>query len=98
MALGGLTHLQDAGISVPEEIGVVAFNGSALVQAPLAQLTTVDVPRYEIGARAAQSLIDLLEGKKVEPIIDLDIRLTAGRTTHAKASAKRIAPLSDAQG
>lgn len=60
MALGCLQALRNAGVDVPSEIAVAGFD-----DVPLARylgLTTVRVRIAEMGARAIQRLIDVLEG------------------------------------
>ena len=50
--------LHKAGIRVPEEIGIVAYDDIPEAAAFEPPLTTVRVPRREIGRRAAQLLLD----------------------------------------
>lgn len=81
MAIGGLTHLHQAGIKTPEQIAVAGFNGSSKGQLISADLTTVDTPRWSIGDIAARSLLARIAGKDVPSKIDVSPKLIKGNTT-----------------
>jgi LacI family transcriptional regulator len=60
MASGALQALRDAGIAVPKDVAVAGFD-----DIPLARyigLTTVRVRIAELGERAVQRLLGILEG------------------------------------
>jgi len=57
MATGVLRGLRDRGIDVPGDISVTGFDNVPMSQYLAPQLTTVDVPRAEIGRIAAERLI-----------------------------------------
>jgi LacI family transcriptional regulator, repressor for deo operon, udp, cdd, tsx, nupC, and nupG len=59
MAFGALTALRRHGRSVPGDVSVVGFDGHDMSE--LLDLSTVEQPVVEIGARAAHSLLDQLE-------------------------------------
>jgi DNA-binding LacI/PurR family transcriptional regulator len=61
MAFGALTALRRHGRSVPGDVSVVGFDGHDMSE--LLDLTTVEQPVVEIGARAARSLLDQLEDR-----------------------------------
>lgn len=64
LAQGALLSALRHGIEVPRRLAIAGFNdlpGSAEMVPPL---TTVRTPRAEVGARAAQMLLDLMEGRK----------------------------------
>src|SRR5262249_48892241 len=56
MAFGALTALRRHGLSAPQDISVVGFDGHDMSE--LLGLTTVEQPVAEIGARAARALLD----------------------------------------
>ena len=69
-AMGVIRAIHDAGLQVPEDISVMGFDNldfSSMTDPPL---TTVAQPFYEMGVRACQRLIQLIE---------------KGRTAKAKA-------------
>ena len=55
---GGLLHLLDAGIDVPGQIGLAAFNGIELLAGLPMQLATTDACRREIGIQAAKMILN----------------------------------------
>src|SRR4051812_38472536 len=64
-AFGLLPFLQAAGYRVPEDIAVVGFDDISLAQFTQPPLTTVRTRFDQMGAAAAQRLIDELEGAPV---------------------------------
>jgi LacI family transcriptional regulator, gluconate utilization system Gnt-I transcriptional repressor len=81
MALGGLQYLHSAGIDVPAQIAVAGFNGTALQQTVRTRLTTVDVPRREIGAAAARALLARIDGETLTPLWQPGLQLLVGNTS-----------------
>jgi LacI family transcriptional regulator/LacI family repressor for deo operon, udp, cdd, tsx, nupC, and nupG len=66
VAIGALLGCQELGISVPEDLSIVGFDGIALGSYVTPPLTTICQPMLEIGSSAMQMLLDLLEEKSVE--------------------------------
>ncbi len=60
MAIGVLKGLQDAGITVPDELSVAGFDNIPLSAYTHPPLTTFDQPKRFIGAEAARLILDLL--------------------------------------
>ncbi len=60
-ALGAIRAIREAGLRVPEDVSVVGFDdiASAAYQNP--GLTTVRQPLYEMGQRAANTLVARME-------------------------------------
>jgi LacI family transcriptional regulator len=54
MAIGALSRLREAGISVPEQIGVAGFDDIATARDVTPALTTVQLPLEEIGRLALE--------------------------------------------
>jgi len=81
MALGGLSYLHDAGFPVPERISVVGFNGTSLANAVRTRLTTIDLPRTEIGEKAAQALLQMIAEESVPDVWRAPLALVQGNTT-----------------
>lgn len=55
---GGLLYLIEQGVDIPGEVGLAGFNGVELLQGLPRQLATMDACRSEIGAAAAQIILD----------------------------------------
>lgn len=60
-ALGVMSALRQAGVSVPQEVSVCGFDGLASVEYTDPPLTTVDVPIRAIGVRAVHCLVARLK-------------------------------------
>ena len=60
MADRWIRELKYAGISVPEDKAVIGFDNNPAYP----ELSTVDVPRKEVGRQAAQVLIETIKNKK----------------------------------
>ncbi|MFC4009077.1 LacI family DNA-binding transcriptional regulator [Nonomuraea purpurea] len=63
VALGAVTRLRELGVRVPEELSVVGFDDIALDHVAHTSLTTVSVPRGQLGRQAAETLESLMAGK-----------------------------------
>lgn len=64
MAIALMHWLQRRGVRVPEDVAIVGFDGISDAEAN--GLTTVETPMYEMGALAAQLLIDQIEDPAAE--------------------------------
>lgn len=67
MAFGALQSLRRHGREVPRDLAVVGFDDIPLARLMQPPLTTVHQPMTEIGRRATERLIALLEGQSPEP-------------------------------
>ncbi|MCP8999669.1 LacI family DNA-binding transcriptional regulator [Pseudarthrobacter sp. RMG13] len=64
MAMGTYRAASELGLNIPEDLSVVGFDNQELIAENLyPALTTVSLPHYEMGAWAAENLIDAIEGK-----------------------------------
>lgn len=66
MAIGALHCAFDRNVRVPDELAVIGFDDITFAQFTQPALTTVAVPREEIGRLAFQALSALMAGPKVE--------------------------------
>jgi len=83
VAFGAIQAILEAGLRIPEDVALVGFSDDVLAPLMPVPLTTVRQPVYEMGRRAAQKLIDIIEGRStdVEEIVvkaDLVIRESCG--------------------
>jgi LacI family transcriptional regulator len=80
-AHGAMDALFELGLGVPEDVSVVGFDDTwyALITNP--PLTTVNMSVAEIGHRAAQVLIETVEGRVREQHSILPVSLTVRRST-----------------
>jgi LacI family transcriptional regulator len=79
MALGALQALRDAGADVPRDVAVAGFDDVPLAR--FLSLTTMRVHMAEIGGRAANRLIDALEGRSGGDPVELVIPELVVRAT-----------------
>jgi DNA-binding LacI/PurR family transcriptional regulator len=62
-AIGVLTYLREAGISVPEDISVVGYDDTVLASIGMVSLTTVHQPRQQYGHQAMELLLERIAGR-----------------------------------
>ncbi len=67
MAVGALRAIAEAGLRVPEHIGVVGYDDLPVAGITNPPLTTIRQPIREVGSLAAQVLIELLKGTVKQP-------------------------------
>jgi LacI family transcriptional regulator len=69
MALGALAACRQAGLVVPREITVVGFGNTAAAEHAVPALSTVSMPRHQLGVEAMQAILDALavESTQVRP-------------------------------
>jgi LacI family transcriptional regulator/LacI family repressor for deo operon, udp, cdd, tsx, nupC, and nupG len=84
-ALGLIAALRELRIDVPNDVSVIGFDDLKLLELFPQKLTTVRVPKFEMGRRAAEMLIRDIESKaKVTPEkVLLETRLMIRETTRA---------------
>ena len=58
------THL---GLSIPEDISIIAFNNSLYAQLAAPQLTAVDINSYSLGREAANQILNHTENPNLPP-------------------------------
>ena len=61
MSLGILKAIQSAGLSVPQDVGIVSFDNFPVADLADPPLTTVDVDVYELGVQTAHMLFKLID-------------------------------------
>jgi LacI family transcriptional regulator len=89
MAVGALHAISEAGLRVPEDIGLVGFDDLPVAGMSNPPLTTVHQPIREMGSLAAQALINLIKGQITQPYQlvlppELVIRSTCGACVMSK--------------
>jgi DNA-binding LacI/PurR family transcriptional regulator len=81
MAFGAVQALHRHGLSVPGDVSIVGFDDLNMAAFYNPPLTTVHIPRHEIGRRAAAELIELLAGRAVTREAVLPTRLMIREST-----------------
>lgn len=68
IAIGAMQAFKEAGYRIPEDISVVGFDDSPACECMIPALTTVQVPKLFMGETAVARIIQLIEGKCVQPL------------------------------
>lgn len=69
IALGCIDALAAAGRSVPGDVSVVGGNDIPMLERMVPALTTVKIPKYEMGSQATSILFDSINGKDRDPLV-----------------------------
>lgn len=95
MAFGALEALQARGIRVPNDVALVGFDDREESRCVLPPLTTVRNPLHQLGTRAAEMLIALIEGQDVPDCevlpSDLVVRRSCGCMPRIVQSVAQLA-------
>jgi LacI family transcriptional regulator len=87
LALVMLDGLRERGIRVPDDMGVVGFDGIPFAAISNPRLTTVVTPSNDLGRLAAASLISAIETGELPPAIVLPVELVARESTRPRGVA-----------
>lgn len=63
MALGAYQRFEEEGLAVPEKISLVSFDNAPFPKVMRPAITTVELPAYAMGKRAAEMLFDCIGGR-----------------------------------
>jgi len=63
VAIGAFQRIKEAGLKIPEDIGILGFSNNKITSLVDPPITTVNQPSYEMGKKAAEILIDLIKHK-----------------------------------
>jgi LacI family repressor for deo operon, udp, cdd, tsx, nupC, and nupG len=83
MAIGAIRALRSVGLRVPTDVSVVGFDDGELAEIYDPPLTTVNIPRFDVGYQAMMMLADLIAGKRPDRSITLATRLVVRATSVA---------------
>jgi LacI family transcriptional regulator len=79
--MGLLSHLQQAGLRIPEDLSVVGIDdhfASAYTSPPL---TTVSIHPVLHGRECVKALIELINGKELSALRQIPVELVVRKTT-----------------
>jgi len=65
MAIGAINAVFNSGLSVPEDISIIAADDTELAKAARPRLTAIHIPYYEMGIKAAQMLLEYINNKRL---------------------------------
>ncbi len=87
VALGLMTRLRELGVDVPGELSIAGFDDVPMARFATPRLTSMSVPRGELGAQVWGSLRALIGGRPIEHSVLYRPRLEARESTAAVGSA-----------
>lgn len=68
IALGCYEVLEEHGLRVPEDVSVIGYNDISFCEKVAPALTTVRTPKYEMGVKAAELLLETMENREATPV------------------------------
>jgi len=76
MAIGALLECLRRGWAVPDRVAIAGFDDQEIASQVVPSLTTVQIPREEIGRQAGQMLLDRLQGRPIgRKVVDVGFKL-----------------------
>jgi len=84
MAIGAIKALKERGISVPQDVAVIGADGVFITTLVEPSLTTIDLPKYEMGYKAVEMLVDMIQNRRLTgDHIQMEGRLIVRQSTDA---------------
>lgn len=82
MALGAIKAAKDSGVNVPNDLAVVGFDNIKMSSINEPSITTIDQPKYEIGKKAMEILLKLINNQELhnKKIVFKDELIVRGST------------------
>lgn len=82
LAAGAIFEANRLGINIPRELAVGGYLGLSVGEHISPRLTTLAIPRFEMGVHAAQMLLDRVDGQNFEePRVDIGFDLVVREST-----------------
>lgn len=90
VTLGLLRALRELGLRVPDDVSVVGFDDLEILRYYPLRLTTVHVPKYEMGRRAAELVMRQIESGEESPVekVFLQAKLVVRESTRGIGSER----------
>lgn len=104
MTVGLLKAAEEMGLRCPEDFGLVSFDDYPWLGVFHPKLTTVELPKHQLGSEAAELLIERIGGSKKKSVVrklqpELRIRESCGLALHiSRSSENHTAPVGDSKG
>jgi LacI family gluconate utilization system Gnt-I transcriptional repressor len=72
LAIGAMFETQRRKLAIPRRIAIAGFDDLDIASEVVPALTTLRVPRYEIGRKAGEMICDRLAGRSVtQSVVDI---------------------------
>ena len=95
LALGVLFACQRRNIRVPQDISILGFNDLDFAASAYPTLSSVAVPRLEMGEQAATTILQIIRAPKQRPA---ETRIDLGFRINARESTRRRLPQQEPHG
>ncbi|MBQ8641103.1 MAG: LacI family DNA-binding transcriptional regulator [Clostridia bacterium] len=82
MAVGVIKALNAYGIRVPEDVCVAGFDNTYVAALTTPPVTTIDIPKYQLGVQAGEAVIRAMESGAAGEKICLPLRLMERRSSN----------------
>lgn len=67
MAIGAMKEIREQGYRIPDDISIVGFDGLEIGEYTTPPLTTVKQPRFELGKKAMETILEVIHTGKSAP-------------------------------
>ena len=64
VAIGAFQRIKEAGLKIPDDISIVGFSNNKITSLVDPPLTTVNQPSFDMGKKAAEILVEMIENDK----------------------------------
>ena len=81
IAFGTIKAIKDKGLRVPDDIAVTGFDNTPLTKYFEPTITTIHIPRYEMGRDAMKNLQNLIAGKAIKKVTYYECQLVVRNST-----------------
>jgi LacI family transcriptional regulator len=91
VAFGAMSAIRELGLTIPGDIALVGFDDVPLARYTNPPLTTIRLPATELGKKAGQTLVSLIqEGKGEQTLLktELVVRMSCGTANGSKTSSQ----------
>jgi len=85
LAIGAIEQLINLNIRIPEDISVTGFNNRPETVEVFPAVTSVDINFKDLGFKAANAILDIINGKKIPDSINTDTKLIIRRSCGCKS-------------
>jgi len=97
MTIGLLQAVEEMGLKCPEDFGLVSFDDYPWLGVFRPRLTTVELPKHQLGSEAAELLIKRIGGDQGKPVLkklspELRIRESCGFAQFVSGGHRRLSP------